>query len=82
MSSNIFSSTHLFDSLIVNADRRRMLVFYKYADLFLTSKRPPNRTGLLFNSLSSTNTSSEVRPIIGIISMIGAVPVSTETVPL
>ena len=42
-------------------------VFYKFAILFLTSKQPQNRAGLLFNLLPGTNASSEVRPIIGII---------------
>ena len=52
MSSNIFSSTHLFGWLLTQIGS---LVFYEYTNLFLTSKHPP------------TDTSSEVRPIIGII---------------
>ena len=43
------------------------LLFYKYANLFLTSIRPPNRGDLFFNSFDATNASSEVRPINGII---------------
>ena len=42
-------------------------VFYKFDILYLTSKRPLNRAGLLFNPLSATNASSEVRLIINII---------------
>ena len=43
------------------------LVFYKFAILFSKFKRLPNRTGWFFNPLSTTNASSEVRPILGII---------------
>ena len=65
MLSMIFSSNHLFNTLIIIKDRKIRL--FKYRNILLISKYQSIHDPLLLNLIDTTNASFEVTPIIAII---------------